>query len=112
MSTIACPKCKRFVVIAEVPELSDVVLFEVDEVLVLVDHGSKLSKGCIPHVCQGLPAIVDRTKYIPIEEVVITCKYCEEDSLAINATFDVEQGWKCSLCAKDHAEQAAKKSRK
>lgn len=109
MSTIACQKCKRLVIAMEVVELNELVLFDVDETFVLTGHGSRIEKGCTPHVCQGLPAIVDRTKYIPIEEVKVVCKYCDEETLAINATFDCEQGWKCSLCIKDHAEQAAKR---
>jgi hypothetical protein len=96
----------------DVVELNEMVLFDVDEAYVVTGHGSRVEKGCVQHACQGLPAIVDRTKYIPIEEVWITCKYCGEAEKAVNSVFTSEDGWKCNLCIKDHAEQAAKNGRK
>lgn len=109
MSTIICPKCRQYVIQFEVAQLNELVLFETDPVLVLINAGREVTTGCKPHSCEKLGVTVDRTKYIPIEEVKITCKYCEEEVHAVGSTFSVEDGWRCSLCIKDRAEQEEKR---
>jgi hypothetical protein len=110
VNTIACPSCKNFVIAFEVAELrGEVVMFEVDPVLVLVNAGTQVTSGCRPHVCQGMPVSASREKMIPLKECFVNCKYCEERVCVLDAVFNTEMGWKCSLCIKDHAEQEAKK---
>lgn len=101
MSTVACPRCKKLVIMAVVQEVGDTVAFQTEPSPVLIHNGTVVTLGCVPHLCDDLPKIVRRSAK-PKPWPKVTCKYCLVDVDPRQATFTVEQGWKCYKCDMPH----------
>lgn len=98
MTAVACPRCKQLVIMAEVQEVGDIVPFNTTPSLVLIKDGTVVTMGCVPHLCDDLPKIARKKPPKPKPWPKVTCKYCLVDVDPRQATFTVEQGWKCYKC--------------
>jgi len=95
---VLCPKCHREVVAVEVPELK-MVLFDSQEIILLIEGGTRTTYGCIPHCCERIE-IPDAWKdKVRRQGPKVICEQCVNSVDPKFAIFNAKGfGWWCYKC--------------